>query len=148
MSETDALTVIVVDDESPARGLVREYLADHADMRLIAECANGFEAVKAANMHKPDLMILDVQMPKLDGFEVLELLGTEARGVIFTTAYDTYALRAFNVHAVDYLLKPFSAERFGEALALARTRLRKSKPVPAREVRKPGGERPTLKCLL
>jgi two-component system, LytTR family, response regulator len=132
MSETDALTVIVVDDESPARGLVREYLAAHTDMRLVAECANGFEAVKAANTHKPDLMILDVQMPKLDGFEVLELLGNEARGVIFTTAYDSYALRAFNVHAVDYLLKPFSAERFGEALALARTQLRKSEPVPAR----------------
>ena len=134
MSGTGAITVIVVDDESPARGLVREYLADHEDMRLVAECANGFEAVKAANMHKPDLMILDVQMPKLDGFEVLELLGTEARGVIFTTAYDTYALRAFNVHAVDYLLKPFSAERFGEALTLARTRLRKSELVPAREL--------------
>ncbi len=132
MSETDVLTVIVVDDESPARGLLREFLADHPDMRLLAECANGFEAVKAANTHKPDLMILDVQMPKLDGFEVLELLGTETRAVIFTTAYDSYALRAFNVHAVDYLLKPFSAERFGEALALARTRLRKYEPVPAR----------------
>jgi len=126
--------VVAVAVETPARALVREYLADHAVMRLVAECANSFEAFQAANQHKPDLMILDVQMPKLDGFEVLELLGTEARAVIFTTAYDTYALRAFNVHAVDYLLKPFSAERFGEALALARTRLRKSEPVPAREL--------------
>jgi two-component system LytT family response regulator len=134
MTENDVLTVIVVDDESPARGLVREFLSDHPDMRLVAECANGFEAVKAANTHKPDLIILDVQMPKLDGFEVLELLGAETRGVIFTTAYDSYALRAFNVHAVDYLLKPFSAERFAEALSLARTRLRKSEPVPAREL--------------
>jgi two-component system LytT family response regulator len=134
MSETGPFTVIVVDDESPARALVREYLEGHADMRLVAECTNGFEAVKAANTHKPDLMILDVQMPKLDGFEVLELLGIEARGVIFTTAYDSYALRAFNVHAVDYLLKPFSAERFAEALALARTRLRKPEPLPAREL--------------
>jgi two-component system, LytTR family, response regulator len=134
MSETDPISVIIVDDESPARALVREYLASHADMRLVAECANGFEAVKAANAHKPDLMILDVQMPKLDGFEVLELLGIEARGVIFTTAYDSYALRAFNVHAVDYLLKPFSAERFAEALALARTRLRKFVPLPAHEL--------------
>jgi two-component system LytT family response regulator len=134
MSETAALTVIVVDDESPARSLVREYLAQHADMQLVAECANGFEAVKAANAHKPDLLILDVQMPKLDGFEVLELLGNEARAVIFTTAHDNYALRAFNVHAVDYLLKPYSAERFCEALALARTRLRKSETVPAREL--------------
>lgn len=134
MSEPEAISVIVVDDESPARSLVREYLAAHCDMRLVAECANGFEAVKAANMHRPDLMILDVQMPKLDGFEVLELLGGETRDVIFTTAYDSYALRAFNVHAVDYLLKPFSAARFGEALALARKRLRKSEPVPAREL--------------
>jgi two-component system, LytTR family, response regulator len=134
MIPTDVLTVIVVDDESPARDLVREYLADHPDMRLVAECANGFEAVKAANTHRPDLMILDVQMPKLDGFEVLELLAAETRSVIFATAYDSYALRAFNVHAVDYLLKPFSAERFGEALALARTRLRSSEPVPVREL--------------
>ena len=134
MSGPDTLSVIVVDDESPARDLVREYLAGHADMRLVAECANGFEAVKAANTLRPDLIILDVQMPKLDGFEVLELLGAEARGVIFTTAYDSYALRAFNVHAVDYLLKPFSAERFGEALALVRTRLRKSRPPPARDL--------------
>ena len=135
MSETDdTLTVIVVDDESPARLLVREYLAVHGDMRLVAECANGFEAVKAANTHKPDLLILDVQMPKLDGFEVLELLGSEARAVIFTTAFDSYALRAFNVHAVDYLLKPYSAERFAEALALAHARLRKAEPVPAREL--------------
>lgn len=132
MIESEALTVIVVDDESPARGLVREYLANHPDMRLVAECANGFEAVKAANTHKPDLLILDVQMPKLDGFEVLELLGNEARAVIFTTAFDSYALRAFNVHAVDYLLKPYSAARFAEALSLARARLRKSEAVPAR----------------
>src|SRR6201996_451555 len=122
MNASDTLTIIVVDDEAPARGLVREYLANHPDMRLVAECANGFEAVKAANTHKPDLLILDVQMPKLDGFEVLELLGSEARAVIFTTAFDSYALRAFNVHAVDYLLKPYSAERFAEALALARAR--------------------------
>jgi two-component system, LytTR family, response regulator len=134
VSEGDAISVMVVDDEAPARGLVREFLAHHPDMRLVAECANGFEAVKAANLHKPDLIILDVQMPKLDGFEVLELLGAETRGVIFTTAYDNYALRAFNVHAVDYLLKPFSAERFAEALTLARTRLKKSEPVPAREL--------------
>jgi two-component system LytT family response regulator len=134
MNEALALTVIVVDDESPARSLVREYLTAHPDMRLIGECSNGFEAVKAANTHKPDLIILDVQMPKLDGFEVLELLGAETRGVIFTTAFDSYALRAFNVHAVDYLLKPFSAERFAEALNLARGRLKKGEPVPAREL--------------
>jgi two-component system LytT family response regulator len=134
MSEDGVFSVIVVDDEAPARGLVREFLAEHADMKLVAECANGFEAVKAANALNPDLIILDVQMPKLDGFEVLDLLGAETRSVIFTTAFDSYALRAFNVHAIDYLLKPFSAERFAEALVLARTRLGKSEPVPAREL--------------
>lgn len=143
MSEADdAFTAIVVDDEAPARALVREFLGAHADVRLIAECANGFEAVKAANAHKPDLLILDVQMPKLDGFEVLELLGTEAGAVIFTTAHDEYALRAFNVHAVDYLLKPFSAERFAEALAVARNRLRAGETLPARaliETHRDGG---------
>src|SRR5262249_44397336 len=92
------LTAIIVDDEAPARALVKEFLAMQADVQLLAEWANGFEAVKAANLHKPDLLILDVQMPKLDGFEVLELLGKEARGVIFTTAHDEYALKAFNVH--------------------------------------------------
>jgi two-component system LytT family response regulator len=88
----------------------------------VAECGNGFDAVKAVAEHAPDLMFLDVQMPKLDGFEVLELLG-RAVPVIFTTAYDKYALRAFDVHAVDYLLKPFSEERLAEALSRARTRL-------------------------
>ena len=88
----------------------------------MAECANGFDAVKAVTELAPDLMLLDVQMPKLDGFEVLELLG-RAVPVIFTTAYDEYALRAFEVHAVDYLLKPFSEERLAEALTRARARL-------------------------
>ena len=89
---------------------------------MVAECANGFEAVKAVTELTPDLMLLDVQMPKLNGFEVLELLGREVP-VIFTTAYDQYALRAFEVHAVDYLLKPFSEERLAEALSRARERL-------------------------
>jgi two-component system LytT family response regulator len=122
MTTTDALRVIVVDDEALARSVVREYLAAHADVTIVAECSNGFEAVKAVSELSPDLMFLDVQMPKLDGFEVLELLGREVR-VIFTTAYDKYALRAFDVHAVDYLLKPFSEERFAEALTRARERM-------------------------
>jgi two-component system, LytTR family, response regulator len=116
------MTVMIVDDEELARSLVREMLADHPEIEIVAECANGFEAVKAAAERKPDLMFLDVQMPKLDGFEVLELIGPGV-GVIFVTAYDTYALRAFDVHAVDYLLKPFSKERFEAALALAENRL-------------------------
>jgi|EndMetStandDraft_5_1072996.scaffolds.fasta_scaffold38734_3 two-component system, LytTR family, response regulator len=122
MSERAPLRVIVVDDEPLARAVVREFLGSHADVTIVAECGNGFDAVKAVTELTPDLMLLDVQMPKLDGFEVLELLGRSVP-VIFTTAYDKYALRAFEVHAVDYLLKPFSEERLAEALIRARTRL-------------------------
>ena len=92
------------------------------DIDIVAECGNGFEAVKAATELKPDLLMLDVQMPKLDGFDVLELVGGDIP-VIFITAYDSYAVRAFEVHAVDYLLKPFSAERLAEALDRARARI-------------------------
>jgi two-component system, LytTR family, response regulator len=116
------LRVIIVDDEELARQVLREYLAQVADVEVVAECANGFDAVKAANDLQPDLVLLDVQMPKLDGFEVLDLLGG-AMPVIFTTAHDEYALRAFQIHAVDYLLKPFSPERLAEAMARARERI-------------------------
>jgi two-component system LytT family response regulator len=134
MAEPSPLTVVIVDDEAPARALVREYLEQHGDVRVVAECTNGLEAVKAANELKPDLLFLDIQMPKLDGFEVLELIGRDAAGVVFTTAYDEYALRAFEVHAVDYLLKPFGPERFAEALQLARSRIAQRQPIPAREL--------------
>jgi two-component system LytT family response regulator len=121
----ERLRVLVVDDEAPARSLLREYLGAHADVEVAGECANGFEAVKSIAEQKPDLVFLDVQMPKLDGFEVLELVAGEpgAPAVIFCTAYDEYALRAFEVHAVDYLLKPFGRERLAEALGRARDRL-------------------------
>ena len=119
------LTAIIVDDEALARQVLREYLGTLGGVDVIAECANGFDAVKAVTERPPDLLFLDIQMPKLDGFEVLELLGDTARGlaVIFVTAYDEYALRAFEVHAVDYLLKPFAAERLGEAVARATARV-------------------------
>jgi two-component system LytT family response regulator len=118
----DRLRVVIVDDEPLARAVVREYLGAHEGVEIVAECGNGFDAVKAVSELSPDLMFLDVQMPKLNGFEVLELVG-RAVPVIFTTAYDKYALQAFEVHAIDYLLKPFSEERFAEALSRARTRL-------------------------
>lgn len=121
--------VVVVDDEPLARAVVREYLQAHPGVEIVAECGNGFEAVKAVTELSPDLMFLDIQMPKLDGFEVLELLG-RAIPVIFTTAYDQYALRAFDVHAVDYLLKPFDAARFGEALSRARARIQAAEAQP------------------
>ena len=123
MSEREPLRVVVVDDEPLARAVVREYLTKYSEVELVAECGNGFDAVKAVTELSPDLLFLDVQMPKLDGFEVLELLGRDVP-VVFITAYDQYALRAFEVHAVDYLLKPFSEERFAEALERTRERLR------------------------
>jgi len=126
-----SLRVIVVDDEELARTLLRELLAAHADVEIIAECGNGFEAVKAVTEKKPDLLLLDIQMPKLDGFDVLELIGADVP-VIFTTAYDQYAIKAFQVHAVDYLLKPFGAERLAEALARARSRIMSREPLPAK----------------
>jgi len=116
------LRVAVVDDEPLARAVLCEYLAAEPNVEVIAQCANGFEAVKAVSELSPDLLLLDVQMPKLDGFEVLDLVGRDV-AVVFTTAYDQYALRAFEVHAVDYLLKPISAERLSEALARVRERL-------------------------
>src|SRR3954466_6376096 len=117
------MRIVIVDDEPLARGLLREYAAADASIEVVADCANGFEAVKAVAEMKPDLVLLDVQMPKLEGFEGLELLGRD-QAVVFVTAYDQYALRAFEVHAVDYLLKPFSLERFQEAIGRARERLR------------------------
>ena len=133
------LGVVIVDDEELARSLVREFLSAHRDVAVLAECANGFEAVKAVAETKPDVLFLDVQMPRLDGFEVLELVEKDAEGrpaVVFTTAYDQYALRAFDANAVDYLLKPFDRARFDTALERARSRIGGSSPAapaPRRE---------------
>lgn len=110
-----ALRALIVDDEELARNYLRELLAAHEDVEIVGECRNGFEAVRAVGELVPDLLFLDVQMPKLDGFEVLELIEAQP-AVIFVTAFDEYALKAFEAHAVDYLLKPFTAERLAEAL--------------------------------
>jgi len=114
--------VIIVDDELLARAVLREYLETEAGVEIVGECANGFEAVKAIAELAPDLVFLDIQMPKLDGFEVVELAGAKSQ-YVFVTAYDQFALRAFEVHALDYLLKPFTRERLGQALAHARERI-------------------------
>jgi two-component system, LytTR family, response regulator len=129
----DSLRIVIVDDEPLARSVVREYASADPTVEIVADCANGFEAVKAVSELKPDLVLLDVQMPKLDGFEVLELLGRD-QPVVFITAYDQYALKAFEVHAVDYLLKPFSAERFQEAMDRARERLRAKAATPVEDL--------------
>jgi two-component system LytT family response regulator len=116
------LRVLIVDDEDLARLLIREYLGRHEDIDIVGESTNGQQAVGDIAVLNPDLVFLDIQMPKLTGLEVLELAGRRS-GVIFTTAYDQHALKAFDLHAVDYLLKPFSQGRFDEALAKARRSL-------------------------
>ena len=133
------IRTVIVDDEELARQVLRELITAHPELEIVAECKNGFEAVKAIGELKPDLLFLDIQMPKLDGFEVLELTGTDMV-IVFATAYDEYALKAFEVHAVDYLLKPFGAERFEKALAQARQKLGRTMPVAelAQAVRAPG----------
>ncbi len=127
--EPERIRAILVDDEELARTVLRELLSAHADVDIVCECANGFEAVKMVSELAPDLVFLDVQMPKLNGFEVLELLDLDV-AVIFTTAYDTYALRAFEVHAVDYLLKPFGDDRLAAALVEARRRIQGREKLP------------------
>jgi len=129
----DKITAVVVDDEALARRVLREYLKDFPDVVVGSECANGFEAVKAVSELRPQILFLDIQMPKLSGFEVLELIDHDL-AVIFVTAYDQYALRAFEVHAVDYLLKPFSKERLAEALDRAKQRLSHTDPAPFSEL--------------
>jgi two-component system, LytTR family, response regulator len=130
MNTQRKLTAVIVDDEELARAVLREMLSHHPDIEITAECANGFEAVKAITERKPDLLFLDIQMPKLDGFEVLELIGSDM-AIVFATAYDQYALKAFDVHAVDYLLKPYGADRFEAALSRARERTSSAVPPPA-----------------
>lgn len=108
--------VVIIDDEPLARSIVREYLQKHPHLEVMQECGDGFEGVKAIQQHQPDLIFLDIQMPKITGFEMLELV-EQAPSVIFTTAFDEYAIKAFEAHAVDYLLKPFNQERFDKAIA-------------------------------
>jgi two-component system, LytTR family, response regulator len=123
------LRVVIVDDEEPARTVLREYLERASGLEIVGECRNGFEAVKAVNDLAPDLLFLDIQMPKLNGFEVLELLGRDV-AVVFVTAFDEHAIKAFEVNAVDYVLKPVSAERVASALERARKRLAPRESVP------------------
>jgi two-component system LytT family response regulator len=107
--------IITIDDEPLARSIVKEYLQKYPDLEVVQECNDGFEGFKAIQQYQPDLIFLDIQMPKINGFEMLELLD-EAPAVIFTTAFDEYAIKAFEAHAVDYLLKPFGQERFDKAI--------------------------------
>ena len=109
------IRAILIDDEPLARSIVREYLQAFPQIAVEEECMDGFEGIKAIQRLKPDLVFLDIQMPKINGFEMLELV-EELPKVIFTTAFDEYAMKAFEINAVDYLLKPFSKERFDKAI--------------------------------
>lgn len=107
--------IIIIDDEPLARSIVSEYLQKHPELELVQECNDGFDGLKAIQQHQPDLIFLDIQMPKINGFEMLELI-EQPPAVIFTTAFDEYAIKAFEAHAIDYLLKPFNQDRFDKAL--------------------------------
>jgi two-component system, LytTR family, response regulator len=110
------MKVIIIDDEPLARSVVKEYLQKHSQLEIVQECNDGFEGIKAIQQHQPDLVFLDIQMPKINGFEMLELL-EQPPPVIFATAFDEYAIKAFEAHAIDYLLKPFNQERFDKAIS-------------------------------
>ncbi|MHB1688756.1 MAG: LytR/AlgR family response regulator transcription factor [Ignavibacteriaceae bacterium] len=114
----DKAKVLIIDDENLAREIIKKYMEDYDNIFISGECSNGFDGIKKINEVKPDVVFLDVQMPKINGFEMLELL-EKPPVIIFTTAFDQYALKAFEVNAADYLLKPFSKERFDEALEKA-----------------------------
>ena len=121
------LRTVIADDEELARRILREYLTNEPGFEIVQECPNGFEAVKAVNEIRPDVLFLDVPMPKLDGFEVLELIDSSV-AVVFVTAFDQYAMRAFDAAAIDYLLKPFSSARFRASLDRIRARLGSAAP--------------------
>ncbi len=124
MTDAASIRALVVDDELLGRQIIREMLEDHSDVEIVGECVNGYEAVAAIQEQSPDLIFLDVEMPEMSGFEVLSALKTERIPmVIFVTAYDQYAVRAFEVHAFDYLLKPFDRDRFEKAMRRAKAQI-------------------------
>lgn len=126
------MKAILIDDEQLARTIVKEYLLSYPDIEVVQECNDGFEGIKAIQQHQPDLVFLDIQMPKINGFEMLELID-QPPAIIFTTAFEEYAMRAFESQAIDYLLKPFSRERFDKAL---QKWLQQNKPDKREETRK------------
>ena len=125
------ITAIILDDEELARQITKKYLESFPQIEIVAECADGFEGIKAIQQHKPQLLFLDIKMPKLDGFEVLELIDSKPE-VIFTTAHDEFAIKAFEKNAVDYLMKPFSRDRFAVALEKAIIRIESEIKTPAK----------------
>jgi two-component system, LytTR family, response regulator len=130
------IRTVIVEDEAPARDILKHYLKDYPEIEIIAECADGFSGLKSITELKPELVFLDIQMPRLTGFEMIEVM-TEKPVVIFTTAYDQYALKAFELNAIDYLLKPFAKERLRSAIAKAEDKIMKTS----------GEEKPLMKLL-
>jgi len=122
------MKIIIIDDEAPARDLIRHYLQQYNDIEIVGEADNGFTAMKIIREQSPQLIFLDVQMPKLTGFEMLELM-EDPPAIIFSTAFDQYAIRAFELNAVDYLLKPYSKERFDAAMQKVLTRMQQGTPI-------------------
>ncbi len=120
------IRTIIIEDEAPARDILKFYLNDFDEIEVLAECQDGFEGLKSISELKPDLVFLDIQMPKLSGFEMLEVL-EEKPFIIFTTAFDQYAIKAFELNAIDYLLKPYPKERLGEALKKAVAKISEGK---------------------
>ena len=121
------IRALIIDDEKLAREIIKKFLEDIEEIIIVGECSNGFEAIKIINEEKPDVVFLDIQMPKITGFEMLELID-KPPVIIFTTAYDQFALKAFEVNAADYLLKPFSKERFNESIEKAFSHIKNKSP--------------------
>lgn len=127
------IRTILIDDESLARDVVKHYLSDFPDIEIVAECSDGFEGIKAITQHQPDFIFLDIQMPKINGFEMLELV-EKPPAVIFTTAFDEYAIKAFEVNAIDYLLKPIEKSRFDQAVQKISVKLNSTEAAETQEL--------------
>ena len=119
----DKIRTLIIDDEELARSVIKSFLDDHAELELVGECANGFEGLKMIQEENPDLIFLDIKMPKITGFEMLELMD-QWPVIIFSTAYDQYAIKAFELNAADYLLKPYNRSRFDDAVQKAKVKIR------------------------
>jgi two-component system LytT family response regulator len=133
MTQQSIFTALIIDDEPPARAVVRSFLSQHPAIQITGECSNGFEAIKAIQEQKPDLIFLDIQMPKVSGLELLEVVD-EAPVIVFSTAYDQYALKAFEMSAVDYLLKPYSQARFNQAMEKVMEQLHKGEKTDTKKL--------------
>ncbi|MEA1886454.1 MAG: LytTR family transcriptional regulator DNA-binding domain-containing protein [Bacteroidota bacterium] len=138
MNERDQITALIIEDEEPARNIIEHYLEKHESVKIVGECADGYCGLMSIKELNPDLIFLDIQMPKLNGFELLEIL-EEKPEIIFTTAFDEYAIKAFDMNAVDYLLKPFPEKRFDEAVEKAITRIRAGEDSTAKVTRLTSG---------